>query len=455
MEPEGSRETTPQPKAVLVIHERYREAGGEDSVVAAETALLRDHGHRVETLIEDNSRIPDHPDLPGRISLAAGTIWSRRAAARVRGLVRQLRPDVVHVHNTLPLLSPAVHAAAHAEGVPTVQTLHNYRLVCPVATLFRDGHPCEDCVGRTIAWPGVLHACYRGSRAQTATVAGMLAFHRARRTWWRDVDRFIALTDFARGRLLAGGLPGERIEVKPNFVAAEDGSASGGRGTHHLFLGRLVPEKGVRTLLAALSRADGGVTCRFAGTGPLEGEVRAAAGEGVVPLGQLDRRSVLRELRGARALVLPSVWYEGFPVVLVEAYASGVPVIASRIGSLAELVSDGETGLLVEPGSASDLARALSWSNGHPDEMARMGANAQRRYEACYTPEVNYGQLMGVYERAISRGRSGGRASALPDGGNGLPGGEETEGPDRQPRRVTDGDQDDREGRDENAPAEG
>jgi glycosyltransferase involved in cell wall biosynthesis len=402
VEREGSPRTTRQPSTILVIHERYREAGGEDAVVAAETALLRERGHRVETLIEDNASIPDDLDLPGRIRLAVDTVWSRRAVARVRSLVRRLKPDVVHVHNTLPLLSPAVHRAAHAEGVATVQTLHNYRLVCPVATLFRDGRPCEDCVGQPIAWPGVLHACYRGSRAQTATVAAMLAFHRARRTWWRDVDRFVALTDFARGRLVAGGLPVGRIDVKPNFVTPDAGPRTAS-GSEHLFLGRLVPEKGVRTLLAALASTDPRVSCRIAGSGPLEGEVRAAAGDGIVPLGQLDRASVLHELHAARAVVVPSTWYEGFPIVLVEAFAAGVPVIASRIGSLAELVEDGRTGILVEPGDAADLGRALAWSHDHPDEMRAMGLNARQRYEACYTPEVNYGQLMAVYARAISR----------------------------------------------------
>jgi glycosyltransferase involved in cell wall biosynthesis len=280
--------------------------------------------------------------------------------------------------------------------------------VCPVATLFRAGQPCEACVGRRLAWPGVLYACYRGSRLQTATVAAMLAFHRARGTWTRDVDRFIALTDFARGRLVAGGLPEDRIDVKPNFV--DSGSGSAGRGgsarrgrAEHLFLGRLVPEKGIGTLLAALALDDERVSCRIAGSGPLENEVNAAAGDRVVRLGQLDRAGVLRELRRTRAVVVPSVWYEGFPMVLVEAFASGVPVIASRIGSLAELVDDGHTGLLVEPGNAADLARALAWSHDHPEEMHRMGAAARERYERRYTPGVNYQELMAVYGRAMSR----------------------------------------------------
>lgn len=395
-----------RPETILVVHERYREPGGEDVVVAAETALLTSRGHRVETFVVDNETIPERPSPGQRMRLAIDTVWSRGAAARLRTLVRRLRPEVVHVHNTLPLLSPAVHAACHAEGVPTVQTLHNYRLVCPAATLFRAGHPCEACLGRRVAWPGVWHACYRGSRAQTATVAAMLALHRARRTWWRDVGRFIALTDFARERLVAGGLPAGRIDVKPNFMASDPGP--GGGGSEHLFLGRLVPEKGVSTLLAALAGHDARVTCRVAGSGPLEAEVRAAAaaGDGLVALGPLDRTGVVRELRAARALVIPSTWYEGFPMALVEAYASGVPVIASRIGSLIELVDEGRTGLLVTPGDPADLARALAWSHDHPGEMRRMGAQARRRYEERYTAEVNYPELMTIYARAMRGARS-------------------------------------------------
>ena len=203
--------------AVLVVHNRYREAGGEDTVVAAETALLVAHGHRVEQLIVDNRDL-DANGIRGRLRLAAGTVWSRDAAARVAQAAKAMSADVVHVHNFLPQLSPAIHGAARATGAAIVQTLHNYRLICPAATLFRDGRPCQDCRSLPVALPAVVHSCYRGSRAETAVVVAMLAVHRTRHTWARDVDAFVALTPFSADRLSAGGIPRARIAIKPNFT---------------------------------------------------------------------------------------------------------------------------------------------------------------------------------------------------------------------------------------------
>ncbi len=391
---------------VLIIHERYRESGGEDAVVAAETALLHARGHRVETLIADNRSIPERPSAWQRLALAAETTWSFRWSGMVERTVRRLQPDIVHVHNTLPLLSPAVHVAARQAGAATVQTLHNYRLVCPAATLFRDGGPCEVCLGRTIAWPALRYGCYRDSRAQSGTVAAMLAFHRARGTWRHDVDRFIALTSFARTRLLRGGLPARRTVVKPNFLEVDPGLGGGGRS--FLVAGRLVPEKGIRTLIAAWRRTPSSATCRVLGGGPLEADVRAAADARVVALGPGPREAVFAELGNAAALIVPSIWYEGFPMVVVEAFARGVPVIASRIGSLAEIVEEGRTGLQVNPGDPDDLARAVGWAVDHPGVMRRMGLTARAVFEERYSAEANYPQLLDVYAAALRRrGRLG------------------------------------------------
>lgn len=392
--------------AVLIVHERYRQSGGEDVVVAAEAALLASAGHRVETLIVDNRTIPERPSATSQLRLALDTVWARAWPTRVADAVRRGDFDIVHAHNTLPLLSPTVHRAARRAGAATVQTLHNYRLVCPAATLFRDGRPCEDCVGAAVAWPAVRHACYRGSRSQSAVVATMLATHRAARTW-QGVDAFVALTDFARGRLLAGGLPPERTVVKPNFLPVDPGPGRGGGA--FLVAGRLVEEKGVRTLLAALERTPQ-VGVRIAGTGPLEAEVRAA-GAGVVALGETSRDAVLDELGSATALIVPSRWYEGFPMAVVEAFARGVPVIASRLGSLGQIVEDGRTGLHVRPGDPDDLARAVSWAADHPVAMREMGRRARQVFEERYTAAANYPQLMAIYASALER-RVAGRATA-------------------------------------------
>jgi glycosyltransferase involved in cell wall biosynthesis len=401
--------------SILIVHNRYRQAGGEDAVVEAESALLAAHGHRVERLIVGNEAIPDRPSRAEQVRLAIRTVWAGGAARAVAGRAREVGADVVHVHNFLPLLSPAVHGAARATGAAVVQTLHNYRLICPAATLFRDGAPCEDCVGRRIALPAVVHACYRESRPQTAAVTAMLAVHRARRTWDRDVDAFIALTPFGRDRFIAGGLPPDRLFVKSNFLAdpgelslgGPTGSERSARGPF-LFVGRLTEEKGVRALLAAWRLVGSELALRIVGDGPLSGEVRAAA-ESIPSIAFVGRRSpedVRSEMRTARALLFPSLWYEGMPLTLVEAFAAGLPVIASGLGAMSEMIADGRTGLLVEPGHPAALAAAIETVAGQPDATAAMGAAARRTYIDSYGPEANYAQLATIYRQAMKR-RSG------------------------------------------------
>jgi glycosyltransferase involved in cell wall biosynthesis len=394
--------------SVLIVHDRYRQAGGEDVVVANEAALLRSHGHRVSELIADNDAIPDRAGPLAKARLAANTVWSFSAASAVRHRIERERPDVVHVHNVLPLLSPAVLAAARASGTAVVQTIHNYRLVCPAGTLFRDGRPCEDCVGRSFAWPAVIHACYRSSPTQSAVVATMLAAHRARGTWTRDVDLYLAVSGFVRDRLIAGGLPDDRIVVKSNFVEAgsraRTGRAAARRDGPFLFVGRLTTDKGVDLLLDSWAGATDMPRIAVVGDGPLADLVAASAASNgrIVATGRLDRDGVRDRMHGAPALVFPSRWYEGQPMTIVEAFAAGLPVIAASIGSLPELVEDGATGLLFEAGDRTDLRRAVAWAVAHPAEMRRMGQQALDAYRERFTPEVGYGALIAAYRTAIA-----------------------------------------------------
>lgn len=389
---------------ILLVHNRYRQAGGEDVVFQSEAALLRAHGNEIEELVATNDDI----DRLGRLQVAVGTIWSRRSGERLRGILTRHRPEIVHFHNTFPLISPAAYRIARQSGAAVVQTLHNYRLICPNGLLFRDGHLCEECVGRSVAWPGVLHACYRHSRPQTGVVAAMLAVHRARGTWARDVDAYIALTEFARREFIQGGLPESKLAVKPNFVDPDPGE-SPGRGGHFLFVGRLSQEKGVRTLLRAWSALGSDSELRIAGAGPLEAEVRrAAAGSTSIGyLGHLPRPAVLEQLRAARALIFPSEWFEGMPVVILEAFACGRPVIAARHGGPAEIIADGVTGLLFAPGSPDELAQRVEWAIRHEEAMAAMGREARQEHERRYTPEVNYPLLMDIYRRAARERAAG------------------------------------------------
>lgn len=374
---------------ILVAHNHYRQPGGEDAVVQAEIALLRSHGHEVEFFSKHN----DHLQEDRRVAMAAGAVWSSKAFDEITVAIARFSPDVMHVHNTFPMLSPAIYHAACKQGVPVVQTLHNFRLFCLSATFLREGRVCEDCLGR-MPWRGVIRGCYRGSRAQSGVLATTLAVHRAMGTFRTRVRRYIALNEFCRAKFIEGGLPRDRIVVKPNFVEAAALSDGPRRGA--LFVGRLSREKGAATLGRAVQGTD--LEIDVLGDGPDRGDLSEVKG---IRLRGAAAPSVVRHyMERAACLVMPSIWYENFPRTLVEAFAAGLPVIASRIGALAELVTHGETGLLVEAGSESGLREALRWAATHPAELERMGRNARAVYERYYTPEMNYRTLMEIYDQA-------------------------------------------------------
>ena len=381
---------------ILTAHNYYLEPGGEDEVFRSESRLLEERGHAVLRHTADNR----HALRMSRIEAAAAAVWNRAAGRELRSLVAQHSPDLVHFHNTFPLLSPACYQAARAGGAAVVQTLHNYRVVCPGALLARDATPCESCLGRPLAWPGILHGCYRGSRAATAALAAMTAVHRAAGTWNDAVDVYVALTAFARARFVEGGLPAAKIVVKPNFVWPDPG-AGPGAGGYVLFAGRLSREKGLGTLAGAWKLLNGMPPLKAAGDGPMAAELEGVPG--VAALGRRTREDVLALMRGASFLVFPSLCYEGLPLAVLEAFACGLPVIASRLGAMAEVIEEGRTGLLFTPGDAGDLAAKVEWAAAHPDELGRMRREARAEFEARYTAERNYQALMEVYARARSR----------------------------------------------------
>lgn len=383
---------------VLLLHNAYQQAGGEDAVVRMEAALLQARDCLAALHVVSND---DIVGLRSKLSTALGVVFSLRRYREVRRLLRQLQPDVVHVHNFFPLLSPSVFYACHAEGVPVVFTLHNYRIVCPTALLMHNGKLTDRSLTEG-PWWALRHRVYRGSWPGTLLLCLMIWLHHRMGTWRGRVDRFIVLTEFGRSQFAAAGLPTERLVVKPNFVdlpAPGEGPRSG-----LLFVGRLSPEKGVATLLQAASLLRGctsipSTEIRVAGNGPLASEI---AGSDVAALGPLTATEVHRQMQAALALLMPSIWYEGFPMVLVEAYANGLPVIASRIGALAELVEDGVTGLLFEPGNAEEMADRMRWALEHPEHMRQMGEAARQRYEKLYKPEYNYEQLTAIYRNVIA-----------------------------------------------------
>jgi len=401
---------------ILSVHNTYQKPGGEDQVFAQEAELLRAHGHQVLLYQASNDQVTGVNPLV----LLGNTIWNKPIHQELRALMRREKPDIVHVHNTFPVISPAVYYAANGEGIPVVQTLHNYRMLCPAATLFRDGHVCEECLGKRIPWPGVLHGCYRGNRLATAAAAAMLATHNYKETWSKAVSAYIALTDFARDKFIEGGLPAAKIFVKPNYLQTDPGPGEG-QGNYAFFVGRLTPEKGISTLLEAWREIGHALPLQIAGDGPLAVEVEKACREmeGVTWLKWLPRAEILQRMKDASVLILPSTWYEGFPMILAEAFAVGLPVIASNLGSMSSVVDHLRTGLHFEPGNASDLVEKVRWLRAHPTEVALMRAQARREYETKYTGEENYAQMIHIYESVLSpqRSHAAGRPALAPVAG--------------------------------------
>lgn len=385
---------------ILLCHNYYQQPGGEDLSFAAEGRLLEERGHAVV-------RFTRHNDDIGHMSrwgAARRTFWNREISTDLRALIRRERPAVMHCTNTFPLISPAAYYAARAEGVPVVQSLRNYRLLCPGALFLRNGRVCEDCLGKSIPWPAVLHGCYREDRAASAVVAALLVGHRALRTWTRAVDLYFTPTAFARGKLVEGGLPADQITVKPNFVDPDPGPGTG-RGGYAVFVGRLSPEKGVDTLLAAWERLHGALPLKVVGDGPLADRVRAAClrDPRIEWLGRRSPEEVLDIVGAAACLVMPSTWYETFGRTIVEAFSRGTPVVAARIGALTELVDEGRTGLLFKPGDAADLASKVERLLADPAGLERRRQAAREEYERKYTADVNYRLLLAIYEQALRR----------------------------------------------------
>jgi glycosyltransferase involved in cell wall biosynthesis len=384
---------------ILMAHNRYQHLGGEDTVFDSEASLLERHGHTVIKFLENNERIRNI----NRFALAANTIWSKSSSEELNKIIRETRPDVAHFHNTFPLFSPSVYTACRENGIPVIQELQNYRLLCPAATLSRDNRVCEDCIGKTPPWPGIVHACYRNSRRQTAVVAAMITIHRWLQTSQKMVDLFIAPSRFTRGKFIEAGFPPDRIMVCPNFFEPFPPTIKK-ESEYACFIGRLTSEKGLSILLQAWpSRKENPL--QVIGDGPLLPEMQnivlSRNLENVKFLHWIDHRELSNYLAKARFLVYPSLYYETFGISISEAYACGVPVIASRLGALAEIVEEGRTGLLFQAGDAKDLAEKIRWAWSHPDDMEAMGREARRIYGAKFSEETHYAIIVQAYESAI------------------------------------------------------
>lgn len=384
---------------ILVAHNRYQTGGGEDAVVRDEVELLQRHGHSVELLEQDNDAIHG---LRGKLIASASVFYSCHSRERMKSAIHDFRPEIVHIHNWFPMLSPSIILEAGASSAATVQTLHNFRMLCANALLYRDGRVCTDCVGKLLPVNGVVHGCYRSSRAGSAIVTATYAFHRLAHTW-DCVDLFVAVSEFQRKILIHGGLPEDKVIVKPNFVGVDTWNAEKATGSFALYVGRLSTEKGIRTLLSAWNTGKIPLRLKIIGDGPMAGEVRAcsAANSAVEFLGLQSHEVVYNEMAAAKFLVFPSEWFEGFARTVVEAFSQGTPILAANLGAVSELVEDGITGYRFLAGNAGALiAGAMRFLRDK--DYARMRANCRHLFLGKFTAEINYTLLMEIYGRAIA-----------------------------------------------------
>jgi glycosyltransferase involved in cell wall biosynthesis len=382
---------------VLIAHNSYRLPGGEDAVVAGERDLLADRGHDVQLFTLSSTSIRG---LLHRLRVAWHLPYSTASREVLSTVLESWHPDLVHVHNFFPLLTPAVYDAARTAGIPVVQTLHNYRLICPGALLWRDGHVCEDCLTGSM-YRCVLHGCYRGSRPGTAAVARMVSRHRRLGTWSTKVDRFIAPSAFARRKFIEGGLPAQRIVVHPSHCECSRMKDRSSLRSGAIFVGRLSAEKGIETLLRAWRRLD--VPLRVIGDGPLLDRARQLATPFVSVLGPATPHEVSEQMQRAQVLIVPSECYETQCRVIAEAYCNRLPVIASRIGALEEAVEDGVTGFLFEPGNPSAIVAQVSRALAREDDLCGLGQNGRWRWETTYSPEASYDRLLRVYSDVVGQ----------------------------------------------------
>ena len=390
---------------VMMVHVRYRKPGGEDAVFENECLLLRDAGINVIREIFTNEVLNEN-GLINQIKMGLNSVWSFSTYKMLKSKLKKHRPDVVHFHNIFPLLSPSVYTACRSERIPIIQTLHNYRLICPGALLFRDDKVCEDCLKKGLS-QALRYSCYRDSVMATAAVFIMLKTNNLFGSYDK-VSKFIALTNFAMEKYVAGGIPRDRIIVKPNFLPNPP-KPNYKVGDYILYVGRLSKEKGVGTLLEALTHIEKPIKLRIAGDGPMLPELKSFSLKKEIEiefLGFMDKETLLDQIRNSAFLVVPSEWYEGFPMVLLEAYACGKPVVASRIGSLNELVAEDETGMKFVPGDPIGLAKVITEMLSNLDRIGEMGKNAHAVFKEKYSSESNLNALNKIYTNLVSNSHS-------------------------------------------------
>lgn len=391
------------------MHNYYQQSGGEDRVVDQEMDLLRNNGVEVDLYSIHNDVIEEYGTFK-KLKTGLETVWSYREYKRFKNYLIKQKPDIVHVHNFFPLLSPSIYYACNKLNIPVVQTLHNYRLMCPAATFLKEDRICEKCLDASL-FNSVKYGCYRGSKVQTVPVVSMISINKMLGTWKSKVDRYIALTEFAKSKFVSSGLPEEKITVKGNFLQKNHSEVSEviESSDNIIFVGRLSPEKGVQDLLEAWDLVSERKNSKLLiiGEGPEKSYLeKVYNSEHTVFLGKKNSDEVIRYMKGAKYLIVPSIWYEGFPMTIVEAYSVGTPVISSKIGSLREVVIDEETGFHFNYRDIDNLREVLEKALDY-ELHKQMKENVLSNYKEKYSEEINFEKMMFIYNEVIEEKKNG------------------------------------------------
>jgi glycosyltransferase involved in cell wall biosynthesis len=388
---------------ILIVHNYYQKPGGEDVSTDQDVRLLKRFGHEVNLYSRHNSEIMSYSNFEkGRLFFEPS--WSTKSYHQISKVIQEFRPDIVHVQNFFALVSPAIFYACSKFDVPVIFTLHNYRLLCIAGIFFRRGEVCEDCLNGSL-WNGIIHSCYHDSLIQSTSLALLLKSHRILKTWRNHVDLFITPTEFSQMKFVEGGIPAPKIVIRNNFVEFDPGVGKHPR-KFFIFVGRLSADKGLGVLLEAWKKFPT-IELKIVGEGPqrtlLEAYINEHEMDQVELLGFLPMEKMLRILKEATCLVMPSTLYETFGRTIIEAFATATPVIASNLGAMSEIVTDNETGLLFTPGSAGDLRDKVNYALSNPRKLKRWGENARKEYEVKYSDKIAYERLIDIYCSVVKR----------------------------------------------------
>ena len=386
---------------ILFIHNRYKQDGGEDVVVELETSILSEKGHEVKTLLFDNRSINSGIS---KIIAAIRSVYNFSSAKKVSKIINEFKPDIIHVHNLFFISSPSVLYAAGKKKIPVILTLHNYRLICANAILLRNNRPCELCISKKFPISGTRYKCYRNSSIESAAVTAITGLHKLYNTWKNKIYTYITLTEFSKSKFLHSSLqvPEHKMITKPNFVP-DPGESNNPREDFFLFAGRIIKEKGVHVLIKAFAEMPESKII-IIGDGPekesLQKEFQSS--QNILFTGYLGKQKVNEYMNRCKALVCPSIWWEGAPLTVIEAFATGTPVIASRLEPMAESVSDGFNGLLFTAGDADDLKRKIKLFNTETNNNSFLYKNARQTYLEKFSPDIHYDAILKIYQLATA-----------------------------------------------------